>query len=323
MDEDNESKKREKALEQLEQRNPHFSRHKYKIIYPEPDDNSMLIRDSCPRYHKVTYPEPTGNDMLFRKGIDTHRVELKKLRDVPNIKITKPDDVVRFVREMKDYDRERFKVIYLDNKNRIIGIENISEGTINAALIHPREAVKGAVLANATSVILIHNHPSGIPEPSQEDDIIITRLIEGFGLLGIDVADAIIIGKEGYYSYKEYGKLPGKGKGGIDKIMEKDADSCSIAMQAVMSTIQQYCGEEGKLTIDIILAGNRLKIDVPQDIIDIRSNLSIPEDQKTKRIKESTWAQNKAKELCEELMPNGSTECIERITTKLATGMIR
>ena len=326
MDEDKEKKddeaKREKALEELEQRNPHFSRHKYKTIYPEPGDNSMVIKDSCPQFREVTYPYPTGGEMMIKRDIDTHRVELKKVRNVPDIKISTPEDVVRFVREMEDYDRERFKVIYLDNKNRVIGVENISEGTINAALVHPREAVKGAILANSAGVILIHNHPSGIPQPSREDDIIRTRLSEGFTLLGIDVTDVLIIGKEGYYSYNEAGRMPGKGTGGIERVMDKQDDKCSIALKAAMSTIKDYCGDEGKYTTDIILGGTKLEIEIPPDIIEIREDRTITEEQRTQKIKESPWAQNKANELCAEFMPARSYKCIERITTKLAEGMV-
>ena len=213
------------------------SRTHQKKLHPE-------LRELFVAEEMATYPEPTGGETMIKRDLDTHRVELKKVRDVPIVKISVPQDVVRFVREMEDYDRERFKVMYLDNKNRIIGVENISEGTINAALVHPREAVKGAVLANAAGVILVHNHPSGIPEPSREDDLIIPRLFEGFKLLAIDVTDALIVGKEGYYSYKEAGRMPGKGTGtgGIERVMDKEDDKCSIALKAAMSVLGEHCG---------------------------------------------------------------------------------
>ena len=221
-------------------------KEKKRIKYPPPEDGSFIIKDSCPQFREVTYPEPTGGETMIKRDLDTHRVQLKQIRNVPNIKLSVPEDVVKFVREMEDYDRERFKVIYLDNKNRVIGIENISEGTINAALIHPREAVKGAVLANAAGVMLIHNHPSGIPEPSKEDDNIRSKLTEGFRLLAIDVIDVLIIGKEGYYSYKEAGRMPGKAIEIIEGVMEtkKVDEKCDIAMKAAMSTIKDYCGDD-------------------------------------------------------------------------------
>lgn len=178
------------------------TRTSQKKLYPELSELCMVCEET------ITYPEPRGGERMIKRDLDTHRVELKQIRNVPNIKLSVPEDVAGFVREMEDYDRERFKVIYLDNKNRVIGVENISEGTLNAALIHPREAVKGAILANSAGVMLIHNHPSGIPQPSAEDDSIRSKLTEGFRLLGIDVIDVLIIGKEGYYSYKEAGRMP-------------------------------------------------------------------------------------------------------------------
>lgn len=298
---------------------------KKRVEYPPPQDGSLIIKDSCPRFREVTYPEPTGGPMMLKRDSDTHRVELKKVRPVPNIKLSGPEDVVRFVREMEDYDRERFKVIYLDNKNRIIGVENISEGTINAAIIHPREAVKGAVLANAAGVILIHNHPSGIPEPSREDDLIVPRLIEGFGMLSIDVTDAIIVGKEGYYSYKEAGKIPGKSPGGTQQIMEAKDDKCSIALKAAMSTIKNYCDDEGENEIDI--GGVTIKATPDEMIMRVMEDPELSYDQRVKSVQESKWAQNEASGLCSKLfgVQPGNTEyseCITRVSKKLAEGML-
>lgn len=322
-----EDMKREKAPEEIEQINPHISRHKYKTIYPEPGDNSILIKDSCPQFHAVTYPEPKGGETMIKRDLDTHRVQLKQIRNVPNIKLSVPEDVVKFVREMEDYDRERFKVIYLDNKSRVIGVENISEGTINAALIHPREAVKGAILANAAGVMLIHNHPSGIPQPSTEDDSIRTKLSEGFRLLGIDVIDVLIIGKEGYYSYKEYGRMPGTGIGGNERVMEtdKDKDKCDIAMRAAMSTIKDYCGEE--LT-EVDIEGVKISVMAPETIMQAREEPGLTYDQRVKAIQESTWAQNESAGLCTKLLglsPDHKeyADCIQRVSRKLAEGMVR
>jgi len=288
------------------------------------------LRELMVAEEMVTYPEPKGGEAMIKRDIDTHRVELKKIRDVPNIKISVPEDVVGFVREMEDYDRERFKILYLDNKNRVIGVENVSEGTINAALVHPREAVKGAVLANAAGVILIHNHPSGVPEPSREDDLIVPRLIEGFGLLSIDVTDAIIIGKEGFYSYREAGRMPGKGTGtgtgGIDRVMNKEDDKCSIALKAAMSTIKDYCEEEGLTEVDI--GGVIVKVTPDETVMQVREEPGLTYEQRLKATQESSWAQGEARGLCTKLLGTAPgtdeyTKCIERVSRKLAEGMIR
>lgn len=223
---------------------------KREIKYPEPEDGSLIVRDSA----CVTYPEPKGGDLLLkREGVDTHRVELKKIRPVPKVKIASPGDVVNFVKEMEDYDRERFKAIHFDTKNRVLGVENIAEGTLNSALVHPRETAKGAILNNAAGVIIVHNHPSGISQPSHEDDVLISKLRDAFKMLSIEVLDAIVIGKEGYYSYKEDMRLERMTEGGSQRIMEpkvkENSDACSTALMAAMETMNKYCGE-GATEID-------------------------------------------------------------------------
>ncbi len=298
---------------------------KKRIRYPPPESGSFIIKDSCPQFREVTYPEPTGGERMIKRELDTHRVELKKIRDVPTVKLQGPEDVVKFVREMEDYDRERFKVIFLDNKNRIIGVENISEGTINAALIHPREAVKGAVLANASGVILIHNHPSGIPGPSREDDLIVPRLLEGFRLLGIDVTDALIVGKEGYYSYKEAGRLPGKDTGGNARVMENKDDKCSIALKAAMSTIKDYCSEE---ETEIDIGGTKIRVQPPEAVMQVRDKTGMTHEQKVAAIQDTPWAKNEAICLCTKLLGVSSgnkeyADCIARVSKELAEGMVR
>jgi len=148
------------------------------------------------------YPEGETGTMVL-KEIDTHRVELVKLRPVPKVKISSPKDVVDLLREMEDYDREYVKLLHLDTKNRVIGVETTSIGTVEHALVHPRETAKGALLLNATSVVWVHNHPSGVCDPSDEDMKTYNRLKEVFDLLGIRLLDFIIIGKDCYYSHRE------------------------------------------------------------------------------------------------------------------------
>lgn len=274
---------------------------------------------------KCTYPEPIVGEMKSSHEISTHRVELKELRPVPTKKIITPTDVLALVKEMGDYDREYFTVIHLDTKNRVIGIENISKGTLNAALVHPREVSKGAILNNAAGVILIHNHPSGIPEPSREDDLIVSRLIQGFSLLGIDVLDGIIIGKEGYYSYKEVGKLPDKGTGTGDKVMEEKDDKCSIALKAAMSTVKEYCEEEGETEVDI--GGVKIRVLAPETVMQVMEEPDLTYEQRVKAIQESSWATGEAEGLCGKLFgaPRGSEEfekCVERVSRRLAEGMV-
>jgi DNA repair protein RadC len=121
--------------------------------------------------------------------------------------ISSPADVERLLRgRIANLDRENFVVLLLNTKNEVIETSTVSVGTLDASLVHPREVFKPAVRASAASVILAHNHPSGMVEPSREDREVTRRLGEAAGVLGIEVLDHIIVG-DGYYSMKEHGML--------------------------------------------------------------------------------------------------------------------
>ena len=94
-------------------------------------------------------------------------------------------------------------MLHLDSKNRIIKEETVSIGTLTASLIHPREVFKSAIKESANSIILVHNHPSGDSAPSQEDKEITEKLFDAGELLGINVLDHVIVGKENYWSFKD------------------------------------------------------------------------------------------------------------------------
>jgi DNA repair protein RadC len=109
---------------------------------------------------------------------------------------------------LADVDREYFVIILLSQKNRVIGINTVSVGSLTASIVHPREVFKGAILSNAASIICGHNHPSTDCQPSREDRAITTRLVEAGRLLGISVLDHVIIGGEGkYFSFADEGLL--------------------------------------------------------------------------------------------------------------------
>jgi DNA repair protein RadC len=125
--------------------------------------------------------------------------------------IRNPQNVVRAIRaSIKDKAKEHFKLIILNPRNKIIAISTISIGTLNASLVHPREVFKEAIIHNAASVVLAHNHPSGDTEPSEEDLKITRRLSEAGKILGIEVLDHIIITKNGFKSLAEEGLLQGR-----------------------------------------------------------------------------------------------------------------
>ena len=105
--------------------------------------------------------------------------------------------------KLKGLDKENFIVVYLDTKNRIIRDEGISIGTLNSSLIHPREVFKNAIKESANAIILVHNHPSGDVEPSEEDRTITKILFDTGELLSIKVLDHVIIGNNKWYSFRE------------------------------------------------------------------------------------------------------------------------
>ena len=128
--------------------------------------------------------------------------------ELKNFDIKDPESVVKAVRaSIKDKAKEHFKLILLNPRNKIIGISTISIGTLNASLVHPREVFKDAIIHSAASVVLAHNHPSGDPEPSEDDLKITKKMVESGKILGIEVLDHIIIAKNGFKSLANEGLI--------------------------------------------------------------------------------------------------------------------
>jgi len=100
-------------------------------------------------------------------------------------------------------DRERFHVLLLDGKHRLIREEVVSEGTLTTSLVHPREVFRSAVREAAAAVVVAHNHPSGDPEPSPEDLEVTRRLVRTGKLLGIPLLDHVVLGDHGFVSLRE------------------------------------------------------------------------------------------------------------------------
>lgn len=129
---------------------------------------------------------------------------LKGYRDFNTIKISSPQDAVGIVMEdMRYFKKEYLRVIFLNTKNIVIDVKDLSIGSLNASVVHPREIYSEAIRKSSSSIIVCHNHPSGDPTPSQEDINITKRLFEVGKLVGIDMLDHIIIGDGSYISLKE------------------------------------------------------------------------------------------------------------------------
>ena len=119
-------------------------------------------------------------------------------------KIETPKDVFNlFKNELGDKKKEHFKLLSLNSRNKLISIDDISIGTLNASLAHPREIFLAAIKHSAASIILVHNHPSGDPTPSKDDIEITKRIVEAGKILGIEVLDHIIITKTKVFSFKD------------------------------------------------------------------------------------------------------------------------
>lgn len=108
---------------------------------------------------------------------------------------------------LQDEPGEVFAILCLSTKHRVIAYHEVSRGTLDATLVHPREVFKAALLSNAASIILTHNHPSGDSTPSPDDHQLTRRLVDAGRLIGIKVLDHIIVGDGRYFSFREGGRL--------------------------------------------------------------------------------------------------------------------
>ena len=113
-------------------------------------------------------------------------------RQKPMVK--SPEDVLKIVKsQLKGKRKEHFLVLCLDTRNRLINCKPVSMGSLDTSIVHPREVFKEAVSSSAASVIFVHNHPSGDPEPSKEDVELTKRLVKAGEIIGIDVLDHIVV----------------------------------------------------------------------------------------------------------------------------------
>jgi len=157
--------------------------------------NNAELKESC--FDGYEYK---GYKVRTKLVIEGHK-EYKPL------KLSSSSDVYSAFRKLVESDKEKFYSLFLDIKNNLIGVDMVSQGTLDSSPVHPREVYKSALLASAASVIFVHGHPSGDPEPSFSDKEI-TRLLKQAGdMLQIHVLDHIIVGLDRYYSFADRGEL--------------------------------------------------------------------------------------------------------------------
>ena len=125
-------------------------------------------------------------------------------KPVEKIHLSCPQDVAEFLMPRLRYSvKEQFIVILLNGKNKVVGTEVISEGSLSSSVVHPREVYASALLHHAAAIMVAHNHPSGDPKPSNEDREITSLLAQSGKVLGIPLVDHIVIGDGTYYSFLE------------------------------------------------------------------------------------------------------------------------
>ena len=125
-------------------------------------------------------------------------------KPIEKIHLSCPQDVADFLMPRLRYAaKEQFVVILLNNKNKVIGTEVVSEGSLSSSIVHPREVYAPAMLHHAAAIMVAHNHPSGDPKPSTEDTEVTRMLARSGKVLGIPMIDHVIIGDGNYYSFLE------------------------------------------------------------------------------------------------------------------------
>ncbi len=167
-----------------------------------PDASAIELKGISPAVAKTAYCQIMAGVELGRR-VEQAKSDANNVRRIGGSRDAIDFCRSHFARLVADGHREEFHIVCLDTKNQIIGTHQISVGTLDASLVHPREVFKPAIKDSASSVILVHNHPSGDPTPSREDRQVTRRLEEAGTLLGIDVLDHIVLGSQGGISIRE------------------------------------------------------------------------------------------------------------------------
>lgn len=142
------------------------------------------------------------------EGVNWVKLMLVRESGRPECRLRSPDEVHEFFKEYyKHHDREECIAILLDVKNQPLALHSVSIGSIDQAVCMPRDVFKAAILANAVSIIMVHNHPSGDPTPSKEDRLWSQRMAQAGEILGIPLLDVVIIGDDRHVSLRETGFL--------------------------------------------------------------------------------------------------------------------
>lgn len=172
-----------------------------KLINEHHDLENILLKSYSEELKNIKVIDNKSTDRLKAIGEVIQRILAKKRREKKII--TNPEDVFILNRDMVFLDQEEIRVVLLNIKNRVIRVETVAVGTISSAIITPREIYARGVRAMAASIIMVHNHPSGNPKPSQDDKKITKMMIKAGRALNINLSDHVIIGDNCFYSLRE------------------------------------------------------------------------------------------------------------------------
>ena len=197
------------------------SEHRLSIHFPPPRPGRLLSHMgviSVTIFQEITMTKMRKTVRLDAVPYDLNPAEQNKVinlalnilteRHLPGQALTNPKDSIEYLRlRFSEYKNEVFCALFLDNRHRILGFEELFFDTINGASVHPRVVVQRCLEVNAAAVIFAHNHPSGVSEPSHADKAITNRLKDALEILDVRVLDHIVVGTEGTTSFAETGLL--------------------------------------------------------------------------------------------------------------------
>ena len=135
---------------------------------------------------------------------NTALIQLPLVRESTGQQVRTPEDVHRLCIDITELAQEAFQVISLDSRNQLINRHLVSLGLVDSSLVHPREVFRTAIENSASAIVLLHNHPSGDPEPSTEDIAVTHRLLKAGELLGVPLLDHLVLGGDAFVSLREH-----------------------------------------------------------------------------------------------------------------------
>jgi len=154
-------------------------------------------------YLQMIDMEKEHNGPVFLREIEIRYKKNRTPKETVNTLITCPSDVVKLFYDLQDEAKEKLITINLDNKNKILCFEVVAIGSVNSIHVRPMEVFRTAFPVNAHSAIVLHNHPSGDPTPSEEDNVFTSKLDRLALDMGLKFVDHIIIGNNRHYSFRE------------------------------------------------------------------------------------------------------------------------